>query len=66
MAFLKKNIADLDEEAVENYSITVAKLLKWVNTALDIRCDDVVTRRDNIEILKQERQAAVEAEAVRQ
>lgn len=65
MAFLKKNIAELEEESVENYSMVVAKLLKWVNMALDIRCEDVVTRRDNIEMLKQERQAAVEAEAAR-
>jgi len=33
--------------------------------AIDIRCEDVVTRRDHIEMLKHERQAAVEAEAAR-
>ncbi len=65
MNVLKKNIAELSEDAVEDYCVVFGKLLKWVSMALDIRCEDVVTRRDHIEILKQERQAAVEAEAAR-
>lgn len=43
----------------------VAKILKWVQMALDIRCEDVVSRRDHKEMLKQDRQAAVEASAAR-
>lgn len=44
----------------------MGKLLKWVTLALDIRCEDVVMRRDHLEQLKLERHAAEEASKARE
>jgi hypothetical protein len=55
MKFKKQNVADISEESVEEYSIVVAKMLKFVNLSLELRCEDVVTRRDRNEMLKYER-----------
>jgi len=43
----------------------IAKIFKWLNMAIDLRCEDVVNRRDTIEYAKQDRNAALAAEAAR-
>lgn len=58
MTFLKKNL-DVDEESLENYSQTMFKLWQWCSMAIDLRCEDVVQRRDNIEELKNARETAI-------
>jgi len=58
MGFLKKNL-DLTEEELEQYSITMFKLWQWAQMAIELRCEDVVSRRDNIEELKNARQTAI-------
>jgi len=65
IAFLKKNLEGITDEAVEEYSIVIAKIFKWLNMAIDLRCEDVVNRRDTIEYAKQDRNAALAAEAAR-
>jgi len=52
MMFLKKNLESVTEEHVEEYSVVLSKILKWVNMAIDLRCEDVVNRRDNLEYMK--------------
>lgn len=51
---------------VEEYLLVMGKLLKWINLALEIRCEDVVTRRDQKEYLKMDRLAAEQASAARE
>jgi len=46
--------------------LVMGKLLKWINLAIDIRCEDVVMRRDHLEHLKIERHAAEEASKARE
>lgn len=41
------------------------KLYKWVQTAIELRCEDVVARRDAIELLKKEREDAIAADTER-
>lgn len=65
MAFLKKNLDSCDEEKVEDYDIVMSKIYKWVQFAIEIRCEDVVSRRDGIEMLKKEREDAIAADAER-
>lgn len=55
MKFKKQNIADISEEAVEEYSVVVAKMLKFINLSLELRCEEVVNRRDRQELRKYER-----------
>lgn len=65
ISFLKQNIADLEEEKVEQQSLVMGKLLKWIQLALEIRCEDIVNRRDTVEYIKQDREQAMRAEAER-
>ena len=62
ISFLKKNLDSIDEEKVEEYDIVMSKLYKWVATAIELRCEDVVSRRDAIELLKKEREDAIAAD----
>ena len=52
MAFLKKNLEGIDDDKVDEYDIVMGKLFRWVSMAIDLRCEDVVSRRDGIEVLK--------------
>lgn len=65
ISFLKKNIADLEEEKVEEFSLVMGKILKWIRLAIEIRCEDVVNRRDTVEFIKQDREQAIKADAER-
>lgn len=44
-----------EPEQVDEYSIPLGKLFRWLLTAIDMREDDVMTRRDQIAKLKEER-----------
>jgi len=65
ISFLKQNIADLEEEKVEQQSLVMGKILKWIQLALNIRCEDITNRRDTVEYIKQDREQAMRAEAER-
>lgn len=43
----------------------MSKLYKWVSYAVELRCEDVVARRDAIELLKKEREDAIAADTER-
>lgn len=43
--FLGDNLANVDEEAVANYSQALAHLLHWIKDAMNLRIADVRTRR---------------------
>lgn len=55
LAFLKKNLAEIEEEKVEEFSLVLRQIYRWINLAIDLRVEDVVNRRDTVEYLKQER-----------
>lgn len=55
MAFLKKNLAEIEEEKVEEFSLVLRQIYRWINLAIDIRVEDIISRRDTVEYLKQER-----------
>lgn len=52
MSFLKSNMKDIDEEKVEDFSLVLGKVMKWISLALEIRCEDIVNRRDIVEYNK--------------
>ena len=56
LAFLKKNIESVEEEKVDEYSVIMGRIHRWVSQALELRIDDVRSRRDNVETLKYERE----------
>jgi len=52
---LKRNIAAYEPEHVDEYSIALGKLFRWVLQAIELREEDVMIRRDQIHKLKEER-----------
>ena len=55
LAFLKKNLSEVEEEKVEEFSLVLRQVYRWIHLAIDIRVEDIVSRRDTVEYLKQER-----------
>ena len=52
LSFLMKNIESLEEEKVDEYSIILGRIHRWITQALDLRIEDVRNRRDTIAVLK--------------
>lgn len=61
LRFLKRNISMYEPEQVDDYSIALGKLFRWLQTAIELREEDVVLRREHIAKLKDERQVAKDA-----
>ena len=65
LAFLKKNIESVEEEKVDEYSVIMGRIHRWVSQAIELRIDDVRSRRDNIATLKHDREVAMAEDAAR-
>ena len=50
----------MDPEALEEYSVSLSKLYKWMQYAIEVRKEDVISRRDKKKSLKEEREVAME------
>ena len=66
LSFLKANLAEIQEDLVEDFSNVLIKIYRWIQLAIDIRIEDVTRRRDTVEFHKQERENATRAEEQRQ
>jgi hypothetical protein len=66
--FLKRNIKNYEKsiEQVDEYSIPLGKLFKWLLLTIELRVADVLSRRDLKDRLKEERKLAEEAFAERE
>ena len=53
-------------DALEEYSVPLARLFKWLQMSVDYRQLDVLARRDQKQKLKEERKLAEEAFAERE
>ena len=62
LAFLTKNLDGINEETVDEFSLVLGKLLRWVKMAIEIRSDDVRKRKNIVYILKHEREMALKAD----
>jgi hypothetical protein len=61
LRFIKHNVSQYEPEQVEEYSMALGKLYRWMLMAIDLREEDVITRRDQIAKLKEERAMAIQA-----
>lgn len=61
LKFLKRNIDKFEPEHIDEYSIALGKLFRWMLQAVDLREEDVQIRRDHKAKLKEERKVAIEA-----
>lgn len=55
LSFIKKTIESIEEDKVDEYSVILGRIHRWITQALDLRTEDVRNRRDTIAILKHER-----------
>jgi hypothetical protein len=58
LKFLQKNLDALNEDAIDEYSVPLGKLYRWVVMALDIRIEDIRRRKEEKANLKSEREEA--------
>jgi hypothetical protein len=42
----------VEEEKVEEFSLVMVKILRWLNLAIDLRVEDIIKRRDAVELAK--------------
>jgi hypothetical protein len=68
LSFLERNLESYIEqtEGIDEYSVALGKLYRWVVLAIEVRKQDVQKRRAKIEQLKEERVAAIQAYEERQ
>lgn len=65
ISFLKANLVIEEDKSVAEYSQAMNKLRDWILLAIELRCHDVVTRKNEIEKLIYERNVAVEKSEAR-
>jgi len=65
LKFIKANLDGFNEEEIDEYSVTVGKIYRWLQMALELRIDDVTMRKKNKEKEKEYRADAMEREADR-
>ena len=65
LSFLRRNIESVEEEKVDEYSVILGRIHRWVTQAIDLRVEDVRNRRDNIAVLKYEREQALAEDKAR-
>jgi len=58
-------IDSIEEEKVDEYSVILGRIFRWVSQAIELRVDDVRSRRDTIAVLKHEREMAVAEDKAR-
>lgn len=46
LSFLKKNLENVEEEQVDEYSVTLGRILKWIKYAIELRIEDIMLRRE--------------------
>jgi hypothetical protein len=61
MKFLEKNLEGIDADQVDEYSVALGKLLRWMQYYLELRKEDVISRQEHTAKLKEEREAATVA-----
>jgi len=65
LQFIKANLDGIKEEEVDEYSVALGKLYRWILLAIDVRFEDVKLRRANKKALRAERDEAIAQEKER-
>ena len=56
----------MEEEKVEEFSLVMVKILRWLNLAIELRVEDIIRRRDAVELAKSERDNCIKLSGFRQ
>jgi len=62
LKFIQASLAGINEEELEEFSVALTKLYRWLKLAMDCRIEDVKQRRANKTKMTQKRDAAILAE----
>jgi hypothetical protein len=65
LRFIQKNLEGISEEAVDEYSVALGKILRWIKLAIFVRTEDLKIRRAQKKQLRAERQEALDKEKER-
>ena len=65
LKFIRENLEGVNEEDVDEYSITLGKIYRWLLMALELRIEDVTNRKKQKEKEREYRADAMEREAER-
>jgi hypothetical protein len=65
LKFIRENIEGINEEDVDEYSITLGKIYRWLLMALELRIEDVSSRKKTKEKEREYRADAIERETDR-
>jgi hypothetical protein len=60
LKFIQNNLAGISEEAVDEYSVALGKLLRWIHLAVELRITDIRTRREEKARFRAARADAIE------
>lgn len=55
LRFLQQNLQGVNLEQLDEYSVALGKLYRWIMFAMEIRMEDIRQRREHKELLKQQR-----------
>lgn len=65
LRFIQDNLAAIKVEEVDEYSVALGKLYRWVLLALEVRFEDVKLRRSQAKQLRTQRETAIAEEKAR-
>lgn len=58
LRFLQKNLLDINIDKVDEYSVAIGKLLRWILFAMEIRIEDIRQRREHKDDLRKAKEEA--------
>jgi hypothetical protein len=47
LKFVQENLSQIPEDQVDEYSVALGKLFRWINLAIEVRIEDLKVRRSN-------------------
>ena len=65
LKFIQDNLDGIADDVVDEYSVALGKLLRWIRLAIEVRIEDLKVRRAHKKLLRTERQEALDKEAER-
>jgi hypothetical protein len=65
LKFIRENLEGINEEEVDEYSVTLGKIYRWLLMALELRIEDVTSRKRQKDKEREYRTDAMDREAER-
>ena len=60
LKFIQNNLKGIAEETVDEYSVPLGKLLRWIHLAIELRIADIRNRREEKQRMRAARATAIE------